>query len=439
MSYRQAIKSVSVLWLSLIGSAVLAFLIQVILARQLGPFSFGEFSAALATVTLLCPLAGFGVSGFWLITFGKEGWLANRWLPASFRYIFISTFIVIATLTLWGLYGPHDTQSQQLHLILIVCVLGQLVIGLVSAKLQLEERFNTLALWLTMQNALRLALVGFLVLSVLVEVSARLVAYSYAVAALIMSAFAAEPLFRLYQGKFDLKGHDVVREATPAFPSTGRSPKLRQVAGRSWPFGVDNFYFLMLYQGEVILLKYLDSAESAAFYNVAALIILAVYQLPVAIYQKFMRPRLYRMVYQDFTGFLDIYSLGWKFMVILGVLCMVGLYFVGAWFIQLMFGDKYSAAIVILYILCLSIPVRFAAIAAETALEAKGYIKKKLGYLSLVTACSIWANFLVIPEFGAIGAATVSVFGHLLILILYVYSVHKNIFKGGQVASITTA
>ena len=95
MSYRQAIKSVSVLWLSLIGSAVLAFLTQVILARQLGPVSFGEFSAALATITLLCPLAGFGVSGLWLIVFGKEGWLANRWLPASFRYIFISTFIVI--------------------------------------------------------------------------------------------------------------------------------------------------------------------------------------------------------------------------------------------------------------------------------------------------------------------------------------------------------
>lgn len=57
-------RAVSMLWVcSLIGAA-LSFLTQVALARILQPAGYGAFAAALATASLLTPLAGFGIAGF---------------------------------------------------------------------------------------------------------------------------------------------------------------------------------------------------------------------------------------------------------------------------------------------------------------------------------------------------------------------------------------
>jgi hypothetical protein len=58
---------------------------QVILARRLGPSTFSIFASASATVTLLVPLAGFGMMHYSPEVVGEEGWSATRGLPPSFH------------------------------------------------------------------------------------------------------------------------------------------------------------------------------------------------------------------------------------------------------------------------------------------------------------------------------------------------------------------
>jgi O-antigen/teichoic acid export membrane protein len=65
VSKKQALKAISLLWLGSLLGAGCAFLTQVILARQLGPAEFGAFATAFAMVTMLMPLAGFGVAQYW--------------------------------------------------------------------------------------------------------------------------------------------------------------------------------------------------------------------------------------------------------------------------------------------------------------------------------------------------------------------------------------
>ncbi|MBV1951456.1 MAG: oligosaccharide flippase family protein, partial [Cycloclasticus sp.] len=57
---------VSLLWVSSLLGAACAFFTQVILARKLGPTEFGVFATAFAMVTLVVPLAGFGVAQYWM-------------------------------------------------------------------------------------------------------------------------------------------------------------------------------------------------------------------------------------------------------------------------------------------------------------------------------------------------------------------------------------
>ena len=124
LRYKRAVQSVAALWLGALLGGVLAFATQTILARVLGVAEFGSFSAALASVTLVAPLAGFGLGRFWLNVFGKEGWVALRWLPGSFRFSAISTALTVLVLWIWAWIGPHERRTTYLLLVLTVHVFG---------------------------------------------------------------------------------------------------------------------------------------------------------------------------------------------------------------------------------------------------------------------------------------------------------------------------
>ena len=107
MTYKKLTTIFSFIGLGSLISAGFVFLTQIMIARQLSIFEFGIFSSSLVTITLLVPLAGFGVAGFWLRLFAKEGWHGMHWLPSSFYLILFSSTIVFVLLLIWSFYGPH--------------------------------------------------------------------------------------------------------------------------------------------------------------------------------------------------------------------------------------------------------------------------------------------------------------------------------------------
>ena len=90
----KAFKEVSFLWIGSLLGALVAFFIQVLIAKKLGVEEYGLFSAVLAVIALLIPLVGFGVSQFWLKAYGKEGGDAQRWLKTSFNFLVLSSLVV---------------------------------------------------------------------------------------------------------------------------------------------------------------------------------------------------------------------------------------------------------------------------------------------------------------------------------------------------------
>src|SRR3546814_11918653 len=78
-----------------------------------------------------------------------------RWLRGSLRYIIWSTTIVLTGLILWACYGPHNTTTRELLILLSIFLLSQVAVELVSSRLQLEARYYALALWQFMPHFLR--------------------------------------------------------------------------------------------------------------------------------------------------------------------------------------------------------------------------------------------------------------------------------------------
>src|SRR6476620_8342945 len=101
--FRRSLATISMLGAATGAGALIGFLTQTLLARELGPSAYGLFASSVVTVTMIAPLAGFGLGQFRLKVYGVEGWGANRWLLPSILFTFATTVAAFALLIGWAL------------------------------------------------------------------------------------------------------------------------------------------------------------------------------------------------------------------------------------------------------------------------------------------------------------------------------------------------
>ncbi|CEP36898.1 Membrane protein involved in the export of O-antigen and teichoic acid [Halomonas sp. R57-5] len=421
---REAIKAVSSLWLATLTGAGLAFITQAILARSLLPEAYGVFSSSLSFVMLFVPLAGFGVAQFWLKAFGQEGWAAKRWLNGSIRFTSYSTGLVYCGLIVWAVIGPHNYITSLVLCLLAFHVLAQVVLELVSSRLQLEERFLSLAIWQLFPHLLRFFLVAALALFLSEKINVVLGSLMYAVVALVMIPIGYFMLKPMFNNKFGLVGHE---KHFKEFCENKKSWKA--VINSSWPFGLAAFAHLIYYQSDIVLLKYLDSDASAGIYNIAFLVISAIYLLPGVIYQKYFLPKIHRWSIQDPSRVKKVFEQGNIAMLLLGLLFLVGIWVASDWMVLLLFGDTYSSASSVLKMLSFSVPFMFVAFSAGAVLVTQNHMKLKVKLMMSVALMNVLLNTILIPVYGMMGAAIATILSNALLALLYFITAKRLVVK----------
>jgi len=416
-THKRSLVSISWLWLGTIAGAGLAFATQIMLARSLGAEQFGVFSSALATVTLLSPLAGFGVAGYWLNAFGREGLNAQRWLFGSFRFLTFSTSFVLVSLLVWAWCGPHDSATSWILSILVIHICGMAAIELTSAKYQLEGRHGRLAGWQFTPHLLRFFGILLIILMGQHVLQALHIAIVFAAVALIIVVLGGYQIFLMAKGRFVLEGHTTpLKDKT--LISTER-PGTWTVFSASWPFGLAGLFYLIYYQSDIILLKYMVGASAAGIYSVAFVVMSSVYLFPGVVYQKFLLPKLHRWAYHDRTHFHRVYRTGNLVMLGLGLIAMVLLLLLVPVVLPLLFGVEYQGAVVLLMILALAVPFRFVSISMGTTLLTGNNVTIKVKLMGYAAIFNIFLNIPLISFFGALGAALSTVATEVLLAILY--------------------
>lgn len=424
---RRAIGTVSLLWLGSLAGAGLAFFTQVLLARELTAANYGLFAAALATATLLAPLAGFGIPGVWLKVFGAEGLAAKRWLPASFRFVALTTTATLTLYFAWSAWGPHDESTSDLLFSLSPIILGYLFMETVVSKLLLEERFHLLAIWQALPHFARLALLAIILFHSERIPDITAIAAAYASVAIVVSAIGFVQLRTMSSGGFALKGHLVNSESKPPAKDVELT-RVADIAPEAWPFGLATVFHLIYFQIAIVFLKYMTNSEQVGFYNVAFTIMAAVYLLPSVIFQKFMLPKLHRWAVHDRKMLHKAYRQGNITMSALGIATMLALSLSASWLIPLLFGDEYSQSAELLMILSISAPFIFIASSVGAVLVTQDHMIRKVRYMGMTAVLNVALNFLLIPSFQATGAAFASVLSNAALLILYYAAAERFVF-----------
>lgn len=422
MSNTRSLKAVSLLWFGSMLGAGCAFFTQVILARVLGPTELGVFASILGVVMLLTSIASFGLSGFWLKIFGQEGWQALRWLSSSVFYAGITTALALFALLLWGVFGPHDGTEEKLFYILSFCLIGQVGLELVSARLQLEERYKYLAIWQLIPHLTRIILLFGLMLCVEQAVTVESVAYLYAVVSTFVFIIGVYSIWGMCRGRLNLQGHGSYKVVDMPAVNWVR------VASQSWPFGLASIFHLIYFQSDIVLLKYISGDAAAGIYNVAFTIMVAVYIFPSVVYQKFLIPKIHRWANHDRARFYEVYRKGNQVMLIFGVIAMIIIWILAPYFVPLLFGEAYIASVAALYILAIAAPIRFLATSVGATLVTQEHMKRKVRYMGVTALINIGMNMLAIPVYGVVGAAVTTVLSELILLALYFFGV-RSVFK----------
>lgn len=420
-----ALKSVSFLWAGSIIGAGLAFLVQVITARSLTADQFGSISATLAIIAATAPLAAFGVPQYWLRVFGEEGMSAIRWIKPSIRFSISTTSTVIAALIIWAFAASHSPQVRDITIILIPMVVSQACIELMSAKLQLEERYSTLAKLQLLPNLLRFLGVSAVAISPLSESSGLMtyIAMAYACTAIFFIIPGITEIKKLQSGKINLIGHTQKQNLFTTTPSTV------DISRSAFPFGVAASFHIIYFQGSLIFLNYLVSTKDSGLYNCAFVVMSAIYILPNVIYQKFLTPKIHRWACHNRDLFESTFKKGCIGMITAGLISTTIIFLAAPIAIPTLFGEQYIGAIPVLQALSICAPIRFLATCAGSVLTTKEHMKKKALYMGIVALSSIALHLTITKTYGLSGALASTIASEILLLILYIYAARYHVFK----------
>ena len=420
--YKAAIKSLSWLWMgSLIGSGS-SFLIYILVAREIGPTSFGVFSSALATITIFSLIAGFGVSQSWLKIFGKEGWSGIKWIKPSIQFVVFTLVLITIFLTILAGMPFQDSVSSKILMILVFYVYGFIAVELVTSKLQLEESYEYLSIWKLSPNLLRLLIVLASIYLLNIELDVFKIALIYASVGLLSLAISIPHFFNMLNGNFKLKGHGEKKS------TAGDGVGVKDIFKESWPFGLANLFAFVYVQSDIIMVKYISGDEQAGFYNVGYVLLTAILVIPSILFGKFLLPKYHRWANQDMNKFYSIYKQSNKVMLVVGLAAMTCILLGSSTFVPLVFGKDYSPSVGLINILATSVPISFLAYSVGATLVTSEHMKLKVVLMGLVAILNIGCNLLLIPKYGAQGAAGATVGSNIVLLLLYLWGANKRVF-----------
>jgi PST family polysaccharide transporter len=378
-----------------VGGKALGAVTAILLARVLGPAGFGELAAALAVVAFGSPLLQGAIDNATLRVLARREPGAAAFVRAVVGAKLWVGLVLIAALPLLALpFAPP----------LVVAVLA--VNALLMSLASVVQTF-----WVAREQQTRAAVaevaraVGWLAAAATVYVAGGGVLGAAATRALVSALLVAALLWAVAR-RADLRpslhGHGAVLRHATVFLASG-------------------LFFIVYQQADRLMLIRMAGAEEAGLYAAAAALVTVFYMMP-GIFTTLFLPRMYREAGDPrrMARWLDV-RLGTGFLLALLVVpVLIGL---RGPLLQALYGDGYTLAAPVLLWLGGTIFLRFVAVAYGDLLTATSRQWRRTGVQAAVAGLNIGLNLLLIPRWGAAGAAASTLACELVLCVGYVATV----------------
>jgi O-antigen/teichoic acid export membrane protein len=396
--------------------AALEFVAQVVVARAWGPAAFGVVAFGRSAANYFGILADPGLSMVGMRTVARRDDSLSDHIREFSRARALTTAVGALAMTGFALWiAPAQTRAVVLGYLLLVLPFG----------LSFEWLFKGMErMWLVAAVRVVRAAV-FLILTVIVVSSTRSTllyavgeGFSWCVSSTLLYWYSRQYFVRL--------------------PSMGIRARIGSLIRTSLPIGVAWLLTTAYQLGAVVLLTYLSGTTQAGLYGAAQRPVIFVHGFGVLLGESLVATFV-RAGNPDARGSLALKTTVLTLAVLLPV--SIATTSGAASVVGALFGERFIPAAAVLGLLVWQGTFILLNIPFYVTLVARGFERAYLGAIAVGAAATIALDVLVIPRFGAVGAAAVAVVVELAVLTLIVWpaSRHLTVRHVGRPAAVVLA
>lgn len=373
-------------------------LLEVLIARRLGAEAYGVFVTAYAWSVLGSILMGLGTS-MWTI---QEGSRDHRRIPELLGSgLFVSgigfAVLYAAVATANGWLPPNPI----LALLLILLPYGFIL----SVQTLLASVYSCYQTMLANGFFQGVAPVGILVVYLLLgseRISLESIGFAYVAGAGAVTLLWLVLTLRKVRPKLDVAN-------------------VGKVLKGSNQYAVSNILGHVYYRADVVMLSALAGIREAGIYAAAYKLVELVSKVAVVAGRVFA-PAIFKASHEPGKAYQVFSSMMTRFMAIAGLVAGVSAFILAEEIILLLFGESYVASVSILRILGGVMATRCMMVPLQLLLSSLDLHNRRVASMAITVAANLTANAVLIPLYGAVGAAWAGLFSGVLLITLYALS-----------------
>lgn len=380
-------------------------LINLWLARYLGPEQFGLLNYAIAFVVLFDPVATLGLNGIVVRDLVKKPHATTTTLGTAFVLQAIGSVVAVG-LILASIFMLHPESETT---VAVVAVLSVTLLFQSSSVIkywfeaQVQSRYTV-----AVENSV--FLVAAIIRIYLILSEAPLIAFAWTVLAeAVLNAFG---LFAVYAKK---TGELRRWQASAA--------RTRVLLADSWPLALSGVTILVYMKIDQVMVAQIAGNEEAGIYSAAVRISELWYFIPTIILASTF-PYIAKLRSEDSAAENDRWQQLYSLMLWIAVPVSILMTFSSHFLVTLLYGEAYSAASSVLTIhVWAGINMGIGSVWSKWML-LENKLKPALLAYSMGAGLNVLFNFLLIERYGAIGAAVATLLGSWLSA-LFGFSLYK--------------
>lgn len=374
-------------------TTLFTFVVTAIVARYLGPSSFGTLAYAFALATLFGVIGKLGLEGIVvreLVTQKDEQAriLGTTLAMKGCAYLLSAGAIVV--------YANAVVETPTERSVIYVAALFIILTPLSTTSYWFHA--NVLGRYQAISNISGYFVSGIVRLG-FVYFSASLILFAFAN---VLQTLTASFIALIY---FVLRGGPSLARWRPSWKMAKR------LLSEGWAVFLGGIFGVIYLKIDQVMLRWLTQPEEVGVYAVAAKISEATYFIPAAIMASIF-PKLLELKDSEGPQYTVYLRSAFDVMTLLSLAIIFFIFFIGQEFINLVFGSAYYAAGSILIIHIMATPFIF----MRTVFSRWILIEKLSSFLlvsqGLGALLNIALNLLLIPQFAGIGAAISTVFSY---------------------------
>ena len=385
-SLRKILTNIGWLFLGKILRLSMGLFVGVWLARYLGPEQFGQFSYAIAFVSLFAGIATLGLNSIVVRDIVRVPDEAPITLGTAFLLQLISSLIAITLIiSTINWLRPETTLTKSM-----VVILGFSLLFKASEVIkywfesQVQSKYTVWA-----ENIVYMLVI--LVKIGMILLQAPLIAFLWL--ALLEAILIAIALFAVYtKQKGNLRLWTV------------RIKRAKSLIKDSWPLVLSGIAIMIYMRMDQVMLGEMVGNEAVGFYSAALRISEVWYMIPIVIVASVF-PAITKTKEKSESEYILILQKLYDLMVIFSFSIALPISIASPWIIRFLFGENYLEASTILSVHVWTLIFVFLGVAS-----GKWYLLENLQIHAFYRAISggianVILNLMLIPKFGGVGAA----------------------------------